>query len=87
MMEEAIAIGEQIGLHMDMTAEARVDLGAALGDFKPSILQDLEKGRPMEIDAMIGVVAELGRLVDVPTPTIDIVLALQRAQARFAGLY
>lgn len=87
MMEEAIAIGGQIGLHMDMSAEARVDLGAELGDFKPSILQDLEKGRPMEIDALIGVVAELGRLVDVPTPTIDIVLALQRAQARFAGLY
>jgi 2-dehydropantoate 2-reductase len=87
MMQEAIAIGERTGLHMDMTAEARVDLGAELGDFKPSILQDLEKGRPMEIDALIGVVAELGRLVDVPTPTIDIVLALQRAQARFAGLY
>ncbi|NKB48662.1 MAG: 2-dehydropantoate 2-reductase [Alphaproteobacteria bacterium] len=87
MMEEAIAIGGRIGLHMDMTAEARVDLGAELGDFKPSILQDLEKGRPMEIDALIGVVAELGRLVNVPTPTIDIVLALQRAQARFAGLY
>ncbi|NNE83347.1 MAG: 2-dehydropantoate 2-reductase [Alphaproteobacteria bacterium] len=87
MMEEAIAIGGQIGLHMDMSAEARVDLGAELGDFKPSILQDLEKGRPMEIDALIGVVAELGRLVDIPTPTIDIVLALQRAQARCAGLY
>jgi 2-dehydropantoate 2-reductase len=87
MIEEAVAIGGQIGLHLDMTAEARVDLGAELGDFKPSILQDLEKGRPMEIDALIGVVAELGRLADVPTPTIDIVLALQRAQARFAGLY
>ncbi len=87
MMEEAIAIGERSGLHMDMSAQARVDLGAKLGDFKPSILQDLEKGRPMEIDALIGVVAELGQLADVPTPTIDTVLALQRAQARLAGLY
>jgi len=87
MIDEAVAIGERIGLHMDMSAEARVDLGAELGDFKPSILQDLEKGRPMEIDALIGVVAELGRLVDKATPTIDTVLALQRAQARFAGLY
>lgn len=87
MMEEAIAIGERIGLHMDMSAQARVDLGAELGDFKPSILQDLEKGRPMEIDALIGVVAEMGQLVDIPTPTIDTALALQRAQARFAGLY
>jgi 2-dehydropantoate 2-reductase len=87
MMEEAIAIGEQVGLHMDMSAEERVELGAQLGDFKPSILQDLEKGRPMEIDALIGVVAEMGELAKVPTPTIDTVLALQRAQARFAGLY
>ncbi len=87
MMEEAIAIGERIGLHMNMSAEDRVDLGAQLGDFKPSILQDLEKGRPMEIDALIGVVAEMGELAEVPAPTIDIVLALQRAQARFAGLY
>ncbi len=87
MMNEAIAIGERIGLHMEMSAEERVDLGAQLGDFKPSILQDLEKGRPMEIDALIGVVAELGQLAEVPAPTIDTVLALQRAQARFAGLY
>jgi 2-dehydropantoate 2-reductase len=41
----------------------------------------------MEIDALIGEVSELGRLVDVATPTNDTVLALQRAQARFAGLY
>ncbi len=41
----------------------------------------------MEIDALIGVVAELAQLAEVPAPTIDTVLALQRAQARFAGLY
>jgi 2-dehydropantoate 2-reductase len=87
LMEEAVTIGDRLGLHMDMSAQARVDLGAELGDFKPSILQDLEKGRPMEIDALIGVVAELGQIMDIPTPTIDTVLALQRAQARFAGLY
>lgn len=87
MMEEAITIGEKIGLHMDMSAEKRIDLGAELGEFKPSILQDLEKSRPMEIDALIGVVAELGQLTETPTPTIDTVLALLRAQARFTGLY
>ena len=87
LIQEAMAVGERMGLHMDMSPQERVDLGAQLGDFKPSILQDLEKGRPMEIDTMIGVVAELGQLVDLATPTIDTVLALQRAQARFAGLY
>lgn len=87
MMEEAISIGKELNLIIGMTANARVDLGAELGNFKPSILQDLEKGRPMEIDALIGVVAEIGDLVNIPTPNIDIVLALQRAQARNVGLY
>ncbi len=87
MMEEAISIGKELNLNIGMTADARVDIGAELGNFKPSILQDLEKGRPMEIDALIGVVAEIGKLINIPTPNIDIVLALQRAQARNLGLY
>lgn len=87
MMKEAMSIGEELNLNIGMTANARVDLGAELGDFKPSILQDLEKGRPMEIDALIGVVEEIGKLVNIPTPIIDTVLALQRAQARYVGLY
>ena len=49
------------------------------------MLQDLEQGRPMEIDALVGTVAEMGRLVGVATPTIDTVLALVRLRARIAG--
>jgi 2-dehydropantoate 2-reductase len=51
------------------------------------MLQDLERGRPMEIDALVGSVQELGRLTGVPTPAIDTVLALVRQRARVAGLY
>jgi len=51
------------------------------------MLQDLERGRPMEIDALVTAVAEMGRLVEVPTPTIDMVLGLVRQRARGAGCY
>jgi 2-dehydropantoate 2-reductase len=61
--------------------------GAAVGAHKTSMLQDLELGRPMEIDALVTVVQELGRLVEVPTPTIDVVLALIQQRAAVAGTY
>ena len=51
------------------------------------MLQDLDAGRPLEIDALVASVQELGRLTGTPTPTIDTVLALVRLRARSAGLY
>jgi 2-dehydropantoate 2-reductase len=51
------------------------------------MLQDLERGRAMEIDALVTVVQEMGRLTEVPTPTIDLVLALVRQRAQEAGCY
>jgi 2-dehydropantoate 2-reductase len=51
------------------------------------MLQDLELGRPMEIDALVASVQELGRIVGVATPTIDIVLGLVKQRARLAGCY
>lgn len=87
MMQEAIDVGNALGLPMTMGVEERIELGAELDEFKPSILQDLERGRPMEIDALITVVAELGGIAKIPTPTIDTLLALVRGRARLAGLY
>jgi len=87
MMQEAMDVGDALGLPMNMSAEARIDLGAELGEFKPSILQDLERGRPLEIDAMVTVVSEMGEIARIPTPTVDTVLALLRGRARRAGLY
>jgi len=86
MMAEAAAIGERLGRHLRVDADRRIDGMAALGAHKMSMLQDLEHGRSMEIEALVGVVAELGRLLDVPTPTTDIVLALVRQRARSASL-
>ena len=87
MMEEARAIGETLGIRFRIDIERRIDGGAAVGAHRTSMLQDLEKGRAMEIDALVTSVQELGRLVGVATPAIDIVLALVRQRAEVAGLY
>jgi len=86
MMAEAAAIGERLGVHLRVDADRRIDGIAGLGPHKMSMLQDLEHGRSMEIEALVGVVAELGRLLDVATPTVDVVLTLIRQRARCASL-
>ncbi len=87
MMLEAQAIGEELGVRFAVDVDKRIEGAAAVGAHKTSMLQDLELGRPMEIDALVGAVAELGRLVEKPTPTIDTVLALVRQRAALAGCY
>lgn len=87
MMLEAQQIGEKLGAGFRVDVDRRLSGGAAVGAHKTSMLQDLELGRPMEIDALVTVVQELGRLVQLPTPTIDVVLALIRQRARVAGTY
>ncbi len=87
MMLEAQAIGEKLGVRFGMDVAQRIAGAAAVGAHKTSMLQDLERGRTMEIDALVTAVQELGRLVDVPTPTIDIILALVQQRARLAGCY
>ena len=57
------------------------------GAHRTSMLQDLDQGRPMEIDALVGSVKELGVVTDTPTPTIDAVLALIALRGKVAGLY
>lgn len=87
MMLEAEAVAEALGIRFPIDVEKRIDGAAAVGAHKTSMLQDLERGRPMEIDALVASVAELGRLTGVPTPQIDSVLALVRMRARLAGCY
>ncbi len=87
MMTEAQAIGEKLGVRFAVDVDKRIDGAAAVGAHRTSMLQDLDKGRPMEIDAVITAVQEMGRLVDEPTPTIDTILALIRQRARVAGTY
>jgi 2-dehydropantoate 2-reductase len=87
MMLEAQQIAEKLGVKFPIDVDRRIKGGAEVGAHRTSMLQDLDMGRPMEIDALVGSVAELGRITDTPTPTIDTVLALVRLRARTAGLY
>lgn len=87
MMIEAQMIAERLGVTFPIDVERRIDGGAAVGAHRTSMLQDLDAGRPMEIDALIGSVQELGRLTETPTPTIDTVLALIALRGRVSRLY
>ncbi|MEL6533333.1 MAG: ketopantoate reductase C-terminal domain-containing protein, partial [Pseudomonadota bacterium] len=81
MMLEAQAIAEHLGVKFPIDVDRRITGAAAVGAHRTSMLQDLDAGRPMEIDALLGVVAELGRITGHATPTIDTVLAISRARA------
>jgi 2-dehydropantoate 2-reductase len=87
MMEEAEKIARRIGVHFRVNIERRIDGAASVGAHRTSMLQDLDKKRPLELDALLTVVQELGRLVNVDTPIIDAVLALAQQMGRVAGVY
>jgi 2-dehydropantoate 2-reductase len=88
MMLETQAVNEALDVHIPADMMDRRLAGAASAtDHKMSMLQDLERGRSLEIDALVGVVQELGRLTSVSTPVIDAVLALIKQRARASGLY
>ena len=86
-MAEAAAIGALIGCGIEQTPEDRNALTRRLGAFKTSMLQDAEARRPLELDAIVGAVAEIGDRLRVPTPNIDALLGLARLFARERGLY
>ena len=87
MFDEAVAVGAHFGLRSGMTAEARIDLGGSLIDFKTSTLQDYEQGRPVELDVIVNAVREMGDIAGIDTPTVDIIYALAAQKAALAGLY
>ena len=87
MMIEAQAVAEKLGVTFPIDVDRRIEGGAAVGAHRTSMLQDLDAGRPMEIDALVASVQELGRITETPTPTIDTVLALVALRGRVAGLY
>lgn len=87
MMLEAQAIAETLGVKFPIDVDRRIQGGADVGAHRTSMLQDLDANRPMEIDALVGSVQELGRVTGTPTPTIDTVLALVQLRGKVAGLY
>jgi len=87
MMLEAQAIGEALGVHFRVDVHRRINGAAEVGAHKTSMLQDLEKRKPMEIDALVASVQEMARLVGIETPYIDSVLGLIQQRGRVLGLY
>jgi len=87
VMREAAAIGAKLGCPIEQAPEDRSKITARLGAFRTSMLQDAEAGRPLELDAIVGVVHELGRRLGMPTPNIDALFGLARLFGRVHGLY
>jgi hypothetical protein len=85
MMEEAARIGAAIGIPVSSSIEKMIETIRALGAFNMSMLQDVEHGKPAEIDALLTVTHDIGQLVGVPTPFIDSVLGLARLRAISLG--
>ena len=87
VMLEARDIGARIGIPIDQQPEDRHQVTMKLGAFKTSMLQDVEAHKPVELDALVTVVQEIGRLTGVATPFTDALLGLSRLHARVHGLY
>ena len=87
MMLEAQEIGRHFGVRFRVDVDRRIEGAASVGAHRTSMLQDLEKGRPLEIDALLKAVQEMGRMANIATPFIDSVLALVQQMARSRGVY
>lgn len=87
VMLEAKEIGARLGIAIDQQPEDRHVVTMKLGAFKTSMLQDLEAGKAVELDALVSAVRELGALTATPTPCTDALLGLARLQAQVRGLY
>ena len=87
IMLESQTIAESLGVKFRVDVERRIEGARKVGAHKTSMLQDLERGRPVEIDPLITVVQEMGRMTGIATPALDAVLALVAQRTRLAGLY
>lgn len=87
MMTEAEAVANALGSTVPLSVEERLSKGPRLLDFRTSTLQDLLARRPLEVEPIIGVVTELGDMVGIDTPSIDLIYALLRRLAINEGLY
>ena len=87
VMAEAAAIGTEIGCPVAQSGEDRIAVARKLGAFRTSMLQDVEAGRAVELDALVAAVREIGEMAGILTPNIDALLGLARLHARVRGLY
>ena len=86
-MDELAAVGAAIGCPIDQSTEDRMAVTARLGAFKTSMLQDVEAGRPIELEALLGAPLEIARRVDVPTPQLDRLYAMTRLMGENLSLF
>ncbi|MBQ0942819.1 2-dehydropantoate 2-reductase [Ideonella sp. 4Y16] len=82
MMREAQTVAEALGVRFKISLEQRIAGAEAVGAHKTSMLQDVEQGRALELEALVGSVVELGRITGTPTPTIDAIYAATRLLAQ-----
>jgi 2-dehydropantoate 2-reductase len=87
IIREVLAIGRAVGVDADIDPEARIDMARALGRFKTSMLQDLEAGKPLEIDGLLAGTLEIARKAGVPAPFTESLYGLIRARAQSTGQY
>jgi 2-dehydropantoate 2-reductase len=85
MMAEAADVAKALGITFSISIEERIEMAARVGEHRTSMLQDAETGRPTELDALLGSVIELGRIVGVVTPTLDVIYALTSARCRVSA--
>ena len=87
IMTEVKSVGEAIGVRFSVPIEKRIDGAAAIVGHKPSTRQDIEAGRPLEIDPLVTAVLELAEGLGIETPALAHVTALLKLQAETLGLY
>jgi 2-dehydropantoate 2-reductase len=82
MMGEAQAVAQKLGIEFKISLDKRIAGAEAVGAHKTSMLQDVEHGRVLELEALVGSVVELGRITDTPTPTIEAIYAVSSLLAK-----
>jgi 2-dehydropantoate 2-reductase len=87
IMREVLAIGRAVGVDADIDPEARIDMARVLGRFKTSMLQDLEAGKPLEIDGLLAGTLEIAHKANVRAPFTESLYGLIRARAQSTGQY
>jgi len=87
IMREVLAIGRAVGVDAEIDPEARIDMARSLGKFKTSMLQDLEAGKPLEIDGLLAGTLEIARKAGVRAPYTESLFGLIRARAASTGQY
>jgi 2-dehydropantoate 2-reductase len=73
LMREALSVAAAVGVQLDLTVEQRLEGAARVGEHKTSMLQDVEAGRPLEVDALVGAVVEIGHLAGLELPRLETV--------------